>query len=91
MGMRLRKYRRVAGYSIREAGKLLNMSPSRITQWERGVRVPSIESLIKLAVLYRVTLDEICTDLRKDSAQTIYKNVDISAGEVRESPREKPT
>jgi len=60
------------GYSIRRAAKKAHVSPTRLSQWERGLRKPSIETLVRLAVIYRVMIDQLCTDLRQD---TIHESV----------------
>ena len=61
------------GYSLREAAELAGVSATRLSQWERNIRMPSIQNLVKLAVLYRVMVDELCFDLRRESARTLGK------------------
>lgn len=73
IGYRLKKHRMNMGYSLREAAEHAGVSPTRLSQWERNIRKPSIESIVKLAVLYRVLIDELCFDLRKESAGILEK------------------
>jgi transcriptional regulator with XRE-family HTH domain len=57
---RLRKYRILAGYSQKDVAHILGMkSTSRISKWEQGTALPSLEYLFKLSILYRVLCDEL--------------------------------
>ncbi len=67
IGYRLRKHRHLMGYTIREAAALIGIGPIRLSQWERNIRKPGIENVVKLAVLYRVLVDELCLDMRRAS------------------------
>jgi transcriptional regulator with XRE-family HTH domain len=71
IGFRLRKQRGLMGYTIRKASRKTGLAPIRISQWERGIRKPSIDNLVKLAVLYRVLVDELVFDLRRDAAHAM--------------------
>lgn len=79
------------GYSIRRAAKKARVSPIRLSQWERGIRKPNIETLVRLAVLYRVLIDELCFNMRlatiKESEQEIKKQEVID----HKIHKEKPT
>lgn len=59
------------GYTIREAASLIGIGPIRLSQWERNIKKPGIDNIIKLAVLYRVLIDELCLDLRRASVEKI--------------------
>jgi len=59
------------GYTIRQAAAMIGIGPIRLSQWERDKRKPSIDNLIKLAVLYRVLIDELCLDLRQSAVQNV--------------------
>lgn len=62
------------GYTIREAAAMIGIGPIRLSQWERNLRKPSIDNLVKLAVLYRVLVDELCLDMRQAAVQKIGKH-----------------
>ncbi len=49
LGMRLREMRERRGMSQRELASLLNISPSSVTQWERGTRALPIVRVAQLA------------------------------------------
>ena len=60
----LKKYRRVRGLKQKEVARILNLkSPSRISRWEKGVCLPSVKNALRLAVVYKVMVDAIFSDL----------------------------
>ena len=78
------------GYSITQAAKEIGVAPIRLSQWERDLRKPSIDNLVKLAVLYRVLVDELCFDLRQETVQTMHGRFRKSNGERLKKIKEKP-
>ena len=54
---RFREAREKAGLSAAEVGRRIGVSQPAVTQWETGVKVPSVEMLCKLAELYCVSTD----------------------------------
>ena len=59
----LRKYRKVRGLQQGDAARLLGLSRSRISRWEKGMCLPTLANAIKLAILYRVMVDALFDDL----------------------------
>lgn len=60
----LKKYRHIMGYSQKEVAKILSFkSASRISRWERGLGMPSVENLLKLSFLYSTLPAELYADL----------------------------
>ncbi len=56
----LRKHRLLMGYKQNEVAKLLGLkSASRISKWEKGLAMPSVENLIKLSALYATLMNEL--------------------------------
>jgi transcriptional regulator with XRE-family HTH domain len=50
---KLKRYRKLAGYSQKDVAKALkHKSTNRICLWERGIAYPSIRNLLKLELLY---------------------------------------
>lgn len=49
VGNQITKFRKEKGYSMRELAKLANISPSMLSQIERGLANPSIQTLKELA------------------------------------------
>jgi transcriptional regulator with XRE-family HTH domain len=90
VGIRLRRHRRMRGYSIRYAARKTGIAPIRISHWERGIRKPSYENLINLAVLYGVMVDELLFDLRQEAVKKIHGTQDNLYGEYYKKIKEKP-
>lgn len=62
---RLRKYRIERGLEQREVAFLLSIkSHSSVSQWERGINLPSLEKLFLLSFIYKTLPDELFYDLR---------------------------
>ncbi len=55
--MRLRQLRNEKGWTLEQVGKEINVSNQTISNWEKGKTQPDIESLIRLANLFKVTID----------------------------------
>lgn len=56
-GDRLRELRKEKKLTQTEISKLMNISQITYSQYERNTRKPDMETLIKLADLFRVSLD----------------------------------
>ena len=76
------------GYSQREAAKLIGVSPSRLSQWERGIKMPSVKNLLKLSILYHTLPDELYYDLRKSLVKEVNRNI---GKKIYKNAKEKPT
>ena len=73
----LRKYRKAAGLKQREVAKLLGLkSASMISRWERGVCLPELPNVFKLALIYRTMVDALFMDLRNALKEEIKKKKD---------------
>ena len=57
LGERLQKQRMNLKLSQKEAAIAIGVSPSIISNYEKGERVPSLENLMALAGLYRCSTD----------------------------------
>ena len=63
----LRSHRLRMGYEQLEVAFLLGLkSHARISQWERGIKKPSIENLFLLSLIYRALPDELYLELRTE-------------------------
>ena len=67
----LRKYRKVRGITQGDAARLLGLSRSRVSRWEKGMCLPTLANAIRLAILYRVMVDALFDDL----VRTLRKEV----------------
>ena len=59
IGYYLKTQREVAKLSQEEVAKRTGLTQAAISRWEDGLRIPNIESCIKLADVYEVSLDEL--------------------------------
>ena len=57
LGDRLKRLRKSYGISQDVLAKDMNVSRSCVRNWEIGVRMPSLEDVVKLVVYFRVTSD----------------------------------
>lgn len=60
IGERLRQLRIKRKLTQHEVEELTGISRSTLSLYELGIRTPSIDKLIQLALLYKVSIDYIC-------------------------------
>ena len=58
-GELIRMLRKQKGLTMEEAAKSLGISRQSLSNYERGVREPSLKTLITLSDLYQISLDEL--------------------------------
>lgn len=61
-GKRLQKYREEAGYSQEKLGEIISRSSIFISYMERGVKSPSIDTLILIANALKISVDLLLGD-----------------------------
>jgi|ERR1035437_5372031 transcriptional regulator with XRE-family HTH domain len=60
----LRKYRKAAGLHQHEVARALGLNGcERISKWENGHSIPHIKSLFQMAILYRVSPQELYDEM----------------------------
>lgn len=72
---RLKEFRLKKQFWIKDVARILNMQcESRISKWEKGTAMPSVENLFKLASLYDVLphtiYPQLYPELQGDRLQT---------------------
>ena len=55
----LRVLRQKSGYSLEEVAELTDVSRQAVSKWETGESLPDLPNTLKLATLYKVSLDEL--------------------------------
>lgn len=60
---KLKIYRKQANFTQEDVAGKLGVSRQAVAKWERGETLPDIESCIKLADLYGITIDMLVRDL----------------------------
>ena len=58
-GELLRRERKHSGVTIAEAAESVGISRQSLSNYERGVREPSLKILITMSDLYQISLDEL--------------------------------
>ena len=59
LGQNLKDMRIRNKYNQEDIAEQLGVTKQTISNWEKGKRTPDIDSLIKLANIYQVTLDSL--------------------------------
>jgi transcriptional regulator with XRE-family HTH domain len=69
----LKKYRGMSEYSQKEVAAILGFkSTSRMSRWEKGLSMPSVENLLKLSFLYSTLQAELYADLWKSVKDELH-------------------
>jgi transcriptional regulator with XRE-family HTH domain len=71
---RLRKNRKIYGFSQRGAARLLGVTPTQLMEWERGKRMPDTRNLFKLVALYKTLGEDLYYELRHDALNQVESN-----------------
>lgn len=58
-GELLRRLRKQRGFTIAEAAESVGISRQSLSNYERGVREPSLKILITMSDLYQISMDEL--------------------------------
>ena len=53
------KYRKRSGLSQRQLAQKLNVTPSRVSNWEQGANCPTIDILFKVCQILNVSVNDI--------------------------------
>lgn len=70
---KLRINRNYRGLTQKEIAKILGVSYSQISKWERGVRLPSLRHSLSLSFVYRKLVNDLFWDLYQEQKQIISK------------------
>lgn len=57
--MKIKKLRQLSEMSQKELGEMLKVNPNTVSQWENGMRLPSIEKLRQMAEIFECSVDEL--------------------------------
>ena len=90
----LRKLRQENGYSLEALAQIVDVSRQSVAKWEMGESVPDLANCLKLASLYKVTLDELVSlpmyssGSPSDSGDKFYCSLPISPERTIKIPEE---
>lgn len=88
MGTRLKELRMNAGYTGEEVGRMLQVSKSVISMWEKDLRSPSADLIERFADIYGVSTDYIITGRESNAPKGYYH--DQESAEYAEYLRTRP-
>ena len=74
----LAQSRREAGLTQTQVGDYIGVSAQAVSKWENGLSEPDIETLYRLAELYKVTVDELVgknSEVTKDKKKSIFERI----------------
>lgn len=82
---RLKELRMGRGLTQQQLSEMMNVTRTTVSNWERGTRIPDLESLENLAKFYKVSLDTFGTEGTQDDiydllirAKRIFRNPKLS-------------
>ena len=59
-GQNIIRFRKQAGFSVRELQTVFSFgTPQAIYKWQRGETLPTVDNLVVLAQVFRVSIDEL--------------------------------
>ncbi len=61
-GMRLKEIRKIYGLSQEDVADFVKKSAKTVSNWERGIKMPRIDHVVKLAELFNMSVGEILED-----------------------------
>ena len=79
LGTKLADLRKRHGYSQEALADKMGVSRQAVSKWERGESTPDTDTLIELAQLYNVSLDELAGIARKNTDEAEKKEESKSA------------
>lgn len=62
-GDNIRRLRIASGLSVHDLCDILGVTPQAISKWQLGTSVPAIDSLVILAAMFNVHIDDIIATL----------------------------
>ena len=68
-GNRLYKMRKQSGLTQNELAKMLNVTNKAVSKWENGKSKPSIETIKKLAVIFKIPIESLLLEKEENKMQ----------------------
>ena len=88
LGAKIRQKRQGLGWTQERVSEKLDLSESFYSRIERGERVLSVETLMKIANFYNLSLDYLLLNTTRSSIADIQTDLDDIFGSV--NPSQKP-
>ncbi len=69
---RLRLYRKSFGLTQRQVALAINLStPTQVSRWERGERLPNLVQALRLSALYKRLVNDLFFDLFQEQREFV--------------------
>ena len=89
---KLKELRLSNGYSQEELAEKLTVTRQAVSKWERGEALPDTENLVALALLYKMSLDELVGYSADTEEESEFTTNEVSeGGEEIEEEQKEPT
>ncbi|MGO7651725.1 helix-turn-helix transcriptional regulator [Rhizobium ruizarguesonis] len=90
IGIRIRKLRLLKKLKQRELGELIGRTEDAVSQMERGINVPTLETLVSVSRALAVSLDELVQPIENlgDSDKRRYRLAEAHASLIKMSDRQ---
>jgi len=75
----LRLLRHKNGYTLETIAEIISVSRQSVAKWEAGDSIPDVINCVKLASLYKISLDEL---VNKPLHQAILHDCDMEKGRI---------
>lgn len=76
---RLRIYRKSRGLSQKEVAEIISLgSPTQISRWERGERLPNLVQALRLSALYKRLVNDLFFDLFQEQREIVIARTKVS-------------
>lgn len=86
---RIRNLRKKKGITMKELGRLVDLSESTISVYERGKHAPDLETLIRLADIFGVSVDYLLDRKEEKQLDVLPRDIqEITDILIKCSPRE---
>lgn len=89
IGDQIKKFRKSRGLSQIDLGKRLGVTQQVITNWERNLREPALETLLKIAGAFDITLEQLVgqktADIEDQTSRALQKRFEL----IKKFPPEK--
>lgn len=75
LGKKIKQLRKLSGMTQEQLAEKLSVSRQALSKWENGTSMPDIESVVKISMLFQISLDEL---LRKEEAKMKEQKTQIT-------------
>ena len=87
---RLQFYRKKSGLSQKEAAASLSVTRQAVSKWETGAAVPDLDTLVRLAALYKVSVTALTRE-EPQAGELPFDSLRWASGDAPVRPGSIPT